>query len=835
MLSKASNMIVYAEYYKRSDGGKRIDFKRQATMMVAKTIDDWKRSLMSGTDPDNPRLGDWMRFRDNMKQDGHLMSCVENRILPVQCAPYKLVDDNGNEDLEAKKLLERPWYLDMVAIVCSQTFEGVKLVSMFELSENGELKQVEEVPQSNFIPQKGIILIDESDTDGISYRSGAYKNYYFQVGNDWNMGIFSQLAMVVLAKKLGLGSWMSYIDKYGVPPIFAITNRMDTKRRDELFEMLQTFRMNHFAVLQGDEKIETPQGYNVDAYNTFKSLMSDICDKEISKRILGSSGLTDEKSFVGAAQVQERIMAYRHKVDKLLWKYYFNTEVKPRLVKLSPVYAPLADLTFEYDESETLSVKELLAIVQGLAPYFEFDIDELVKITGLPITKVKQTLGLPTDGSDTGNEDGQKKKPDVTGLTPFRSRSRSNPQGATLVYAATWEKTYQELSDKIRNGDIDVGDLDHDMILKTYDRLNKAAQAGYGSGYYNDPIARKMRENLLRFAATKTHVQQQQVKTLSDSIREDQAYRDETKKYLNLQNGTYLDVQAAWASRSAQSGRQYQEFQQDKDIYPNLKFRTMKDDDVRPTHAVLEGMIISIDDPRLDEYMPPLDPRCRCWLEQTRAAVTDFDPDYHPDPQWSGNPGRNGVIFNDDNSYNQKVENNSTRLDIRCQAELAKEYLPYNRVIEVGENKVYVNDFADMADLEQNLVAAKKIVRELEQDVYIRHHIDGGLVPGHKNPELSISKKSTLGDLKTYQGDGRFGNFILNSLKSANTQGAKCVVLDVTHQKDYREILERKLAGGLNDRCHNIERVIVINGNKVSQITRKQIENRDFTSLDTLK
>ena len=187
-----------------------------------------------------------------------------------------------------------------------------------------------------------------------------------------------------------------------------------------------------------------------------------------------------------------------------------------------------------------------------------------------------------------------------------------------------------------------------------------------------------MRENLLRFAATKTYVQQQEVRTIRKSAADEQTYRTEGRKYLERQNETYLDVQAAWSARSAQSAREYRDFVRDRDIYPNLRFRTMRDDRVRRSHAELEGLILSIDDPRLDEYMPPLDPRCRCWLEQTREAVTDFDPEFEPDPQWAGNPGKTGVIFNDRNSYNEAVENNEVRLSIRGQAELTKEYLPYN-------------------------------------------------------------------------------------------------------------------------------------------------------------
>jgi hypothetical protein len=407
LLSKASRNIVVSEYHKRS-AGKRIDYTRQVTQLNRKEVKDYINAISSATDPDNPRMGDWFRFRHIFKNDDHLISCVENRYMPVQCAPYKLVDSNGDENEVAKKLLERPWMLDLVKMVVCENFEGVKLLCMFETNENGELKEIEEIPQSNFIPQKGIIINEEYDDQGTSYREGIYKNYYFQVGNDWNLGDYSGLATIVLAKKLALGAWLSYIDKYGVPPIFAITDRMDETRRDELFEMLENFRMNHFAVLQGNEKIETPQGYNVDAFNTFKSLISDIADKAISKRLLGSSGLTDEKSFVGSAEAQERILKMRIEVDKLKFKYIFNTEIKPRLIKLSPIYAPLANLDFEYDESESLTLKEILEAIKDLSPYFEFDIEELIQITGLPITKIKSMLGLSFDDPKKEEKDPSK-------------------------------------------------------------------------------------------------------------------------------------------------------------------------------------------------------------------------------------------------------------------------------------------------------------------------------------------------------------------------------------------------------------------------------------------
>ena len=145
---------------------------------------------------------------------------------------------------------------------------------------------------------------------------------------------------------------------------------------------------------------------------------------------------------------------------------------------------------------------------------YEFDIKELVKITGLPITKIKAAIATGPGGDTNDDPDsGQKKKSKVTGFSFTGPYAYTAPRigDVGLVYAATWDKTYENLIRQIRKGKINSGDLDKDFVLKTYGRLNKAAENGYGKNYYNDGIARKMRQNLLEFAATKTHVQQKEV------------------------------------------------------------------------------------------------------------------------------------------------------------------------------------------------------------------------------------------------------------------------------------------------------------------------------------
>jgi len=835
VLSKADNGKIFGEYYKRTEAASKVDWTKQATNFTSKTIDNWVSAVMAATNPDDPRRGLLMRFFASLKLDLHLMSCIDGRILPIQCAPFTLKDKSKNEDEEAHKLLERPWFLDLIKLTCNHVFEGTKLIEMIELNDKGELNSVTEIPQSNFLPERGLIVKEEYDTNGVSYKEGIYANYYVQVGSDYMLGMFNELAMIVLAKKLGLGSWMSYIEKFGVPAIFVVTDRMDDARAKELFKMLQAFRSNHFGILKGTEKVEIPKDTNSDGYQSFDKLNS-FCDSQMSKRILGGTGITDEKSFVGSAEIHERQLKYRIQVDKLIFKFYMNEEFIPRLVKLSSAYAPLANLTFDWDETETLTLKEKIDAVKDLSTAFNFDPKKLAELTGLPITTVKETIAT------TQVQETQKKKPNasVAGAKslvyaplnlPFFQGEYLKGEGLNRVFAATWDAAISRLADQIWNGEVAPSDLDRDLVLKNYASLSKSALAAWGDTYFDDELTRQFRENLLKFSGAKANNLMQHLNELKRTVSDKEAFTTEAKKLVNLHNETYMNVEQKFVANKTSTAKDFQQFVSDIDIYPNLKNRTMQDDNVRDSHASNEGVVKPV-----HEWIatPPYDPGCRCWLEQTTDKVTKHSLT-NINAKWANNPVQTGGIFTEQHSYFESIPAKALQL-VRANTELMKQYAPYNKTIQTtGGNKVLVNDFVDLSDVDENIVAAKKVADELNKDIYVRHHIDGGIVPGQKSPELGIGTPNSLGDLKTFKGETKFDNFLQNNIKKANNQGAKSVVLDISKAKFSHLDLQSRLFGSLKDsRNSTVEHVIIIQDDTVIQLSRKQIAQKDFKNVTKL-
>jgi len=813
ILSRVKNSTLYGEYHKRAEKGAPWD--RESTAYKKQEIEDWIRGVAAATDPDTPQRGLLMRFYQSLLLDPHLTSVIDTRISRVQRSSYKLVNEKGEENEELKKLLERPWHDDLIKLTLNKNFVGTTLIEMFCTDpETMELDRVIAIPQSNFIAHLGIVTKNEGDETGTSYREGKYKDYYVQVGESFELGMLNELAMVVIAKKLGLGSWISYVEKFGVPPIFAITERMDTGRRDELFDMLQSFRSNHFAVLQGNEKIEVPNNYNVDAYQSFKAL-NEVSNSEISKRVLGGSAMVDEKSYVGSAEVQERVAQDRYEADKLLYKHYFNTQFRQRLAKISSVYAEFATHTLVWDNQETLDINGYIEAVTKLSTAFDFDVEEIRNRTGLPITGMKIVSTEPTS---------QKKNPDASG------KGLVSPQAQTDIYelfAATWDKAIDRLANDIYDGKVKTTDLDKDLVLKNYAAFNKEAKKAWGKGYYDEPITRQFRENLLQFAGAKAHDLMKQLDGLNTEKTKKEDFINQAKAIVNKHNEQWLSTETKFAGDCVSSAQEYASYMDDVDIYPNMKYRTMGDADVRSSHAANEGLIIPVDE---ITALAPFDYGCRCWYEQTTEAPTSGKA--IKGVKFKNNPYKSGKVFNDEQSYFLNMADKHRSI-IRDNTELMKQHMPYSQTIMVDDQTVHVNDFYDLTDGTANIKAAKKLAEELEQDVYILPHIENSAKLHHKNPEMAIGKTSYTADLKTFNPDvaSSTRKFIANSVNTANKQACKAVVCDISKapEADCLKIAATKLRGELKGTGKaNIKKVVVIKDNTVIMVTRKQLAQKNY-------
>lgn len=384
VLGRMPDYRVMAEASTRRGNSLVGQISYQAKDPKAQSLKVWKQAVAAATDPETPEWTALAELYDNLMLDNHLASVIETRVHAVQRAPFHIVGEDGRENAELTKLFERPWFEELVTLVIMSKFKGRVLLELYDTTAEGELALVTEIPQAHFNTRTGKVLKEPGDTQGWNYREGPYADFLLQVGKDSDLGMLEQLATIVLAKKMGLGSWLDYIEKYGIPPLFITTDREDDGRLKQLYDAAANFRSNHFLVGRGAEKFTIGQAGGSDAYGTFDSLI-ERANGEMSKRVLGGSGMTDPKSFVGSANIQYRLANDRFESDRLFFKYIFNTHVKPRLIKLSPVYAALANHYFEWDRTEHMSQQDTIDAMVNLGAQYDIDLEYVTKVTGFPV------------------------------------------------------------------------------------------------------------------------------------------------------------------------------------------------------------------------------------------------------------------------------------------------------------------------------------------------------------------------------------------------------------------------------------------------------------------
>lgn len=797
--------------------------------MQAQTLEEWKLALLLANNLENPDKSLLQSLYNNLLLDNHLSSIIDSRILHSQRSPFKITDNAGNEVEDLTYLLERTWFEDFIRIALNSRFEGVKLIEIYELDPHTrELLEVEEIPMAHFDAIRGIIKKRPDEQTGWPYKDGLLANHYIQVGKNKDLGLLAKMAPVILSKKLGFGSWLDYVEKYGVGNLFITTDREDAGRLKQLVEAAKKFKASGFMVGRGNEKFEIKGS---DAGNPANfDLLIERANSEMSKRILGGSGITDEKSFVGSAEIQFRMAKDRYDSDRLLLKNVINQQLFPRLAKLSPVYLPLANHYFEWQE-EPEDPHYLKDLVTGLAPNFKLDLEELSQRLGVTILSQKGYDSLPEPEQD----EKKKPKPDVKALfdelTAFYEShhdcGHDHTEDITALDFSRWDAIIERIAKDLHQGKLKPEDLDSDAINATYSELNQAGRKGYGKDWISFPgdgkgeLPNELKKNLYMFSGAKTYSMLEQL----NGFLYDQSGRllpynefEVLARKLNRQyNRNWLQAEWQTARTAAQMAQKWERLQETKDLFPNLEFRTVGDDRVRDAHRELHGIIKPIDDEFWSKYYPPLDWRCRCDAVPTAADPKGEVPENMREPNFKGNVAKDEEIFTKKGNFFKLLNSNESAVR---NMELMKLNAPY--VKSPQNKKVEVSIFADKSEPEfsTNVEVAIRIADSLKLKIAIRPHI---LIDKQPNPEYLINNK--IADRKA-----PLGLSLRRVLSKATKQGSEIVVIDLKDNPNSIQAILNQLRGNfrLESNYKSIQEVIIISKDRkdVKHYYRKDITKK---------
>lgn len=361
--------------------------------LSVQTIKKWKDALTLAQLAENANRKPYIELCDSILLDSHLASVIESRVLKIKQSKFKLVDASGKSNAEISKLFEQPWFNSFIYHAIMAKFRGTTVVELWDLNpETMGLDNVNAIEQENILPLKGLIVKENGDETGYSYKEDPLKPYYIQIGKNKDLGILKDVAPDALTKKFAKASWAEFVEKYGIPPRWVTTDSYSESRENELADMMANMVSNHWAVLKGNEKIEVMNSSGASSYEIFDKLI-DRMNSEMTKRILGQDGTTDAnaKGTYGSLKVMQDVSDDRHDSDKNDIKDLINAELLWRLQLISPIYGVLKNYTFDWDDSKEMTPAEIVEMVGKLSTAgFEVDTKFITDKTGIPIVGLKQ-------------------------------------------------------------------------------------------------------------------------------------------------------------------------------------------------------------------------------------------------------------------------------------------------------------------------------------------------------------------------------------------------------------------------------------------------------------
>lgn len=201
-------------------------------------------------------------------------------------------------------------------------------------------------------------------------------------------------------------------------------------------------------------------------------------------------------------------------------------------------------------------------------------------------------------------------------------------------------------------------------IMAFAEYLLKALQEGTGVQIdqidWTTPDANLIREfgrQIYHFAAAKNYNELQLLTSAiignDGKVLEWHAFKKLAQSITQEHREVWLKTEYNFAVASSQMASKWREFEQ-KGAGGILRFRTVRDNRVRPGHRKLEGMSAPVDDPIWDWAYPPLDWQCRCDVDEViGAAVSDQSKFEMPDipAMFKTNLAKNKLLFPSNHPY----------------------------------------------------------------------------------------------------------------------------------------------------------------------------------------
>lgn len=362
----------------------------------AQNIAKWRNATTTAESVINPNRTELLRIYKDVVLDAHLSSLMNTIKLKVTAGDFDLINPDGSENEDASHLLNSEWFTFYLEMFVESLFYGHSLIQLGGV-KNDKFIDFELIPREHVRPEFKSVTPDQWTyaSNGVRYDEPPYSDWVIEIGSSHDLGLLHKATPLVLWKKGVMGAWSQFAEIFGTPLRVGKTNILDPKMRSNMDSMLKNMGVGSYAVLNSDDVIELIERSNSDAFQVFDSFI-DRLNSEMSKLILGQTGTSDEKSFVGSAQIHNDILASYITAIKSKIENHVTAVILPKMSAFGMIPQ---GLKFRWDNEESVSLLNKFDFTKELLKYYKIPAEWIAEEFSIPVEDGMTTTETNPDGT----------------------------------------------------------------------------------------------------------------------------------------------------------------------------------------------------------------------------------------------------------------------------------------------------------------------------------------------------------------------------------------------------------------------------------------------------
>jgi hypothetical protein len=336
--------------------------------------------------------------------NGHVSACMSRRKNLTLLKDWKLCNDEGEENVQATKLLKKSWFNLYCNYVLDAQFFGYSLISLGDL-ENDNFPKLTTIRRFNISPDRLNVTSYVYSLSGAQFMDEPFKlwNVWAPTPTDVGVslvgyGLLYKVAMYEIICRNVLGFNMDSAELYGMPIRKGKTNKTNEDERALFEKALAQMGSAGYILMDTMDELELVESSGSGAGFKIYESLEKRCEAKISKILLGHADALDSTAGkLGAGQGEDSPVAQAlediQTVDSRYLENNINTELLPRLRQLG--FAIPEDVHFEIKNDQE---REEMRSREDMSNKLTADIAQVMKNAGLQMdsTYFEERTGIPT-------------------------------------------------------------------------------------------------------------------------------------------------------------------------------------------------------------------------------------------------------------------------------------------------------------------------------------------------------------------------------------------------------------------------------------------------------